>query len=74
MEAVTLHIRMQVILPPMEGIINSNGKGVQEKAVSKGVGSDSQGLFSRDFETKIIVFIDDLTLTVMLFSQLTPII
>ena len=45
MEAVTLHTRMQFILPPTEGIRNSNGKGVQEEAISKGVGSDSQGLF-----------------------------
>ena len=56
---------MRVIFPPTEGIRNSNGKGVQEKAISKGVGSDSQGLFSRDFETRIIVFIDDRTLTVI---------
>ena len=49
------------ILPPTEGIRNSNGKGVQEEAISKGVGSDSQVFFSGDFETIIIVFIDDLT-------------
>ena len=55
---------MQFILPPTEGIRNSNGKGVQEEAISKGVGSDSQGLFSRDFETRIIVFVDDLTFKV----------
>ena len=53
------------MLPPTEGIRNSNGKGVQEEAISKEVGTDSQGLFSRDFETRIIVFIDDLTLTVI---------
>ena len=45
METVTLHTRMRFILPPTEGIRNSNGKGVQEEAISKGVGSDSQGLF-----------------------------
>ena len=45
METVTLHTRMRFILPPTEGIRNSNGKGVQEKAISKWVGSDSQGLF-----------------------------
>ena len=61
MEAVTLHTRMRFILPPTEDIRNSNGKGVQEEAISKGVGSDSQGFFFRDFETRIIVFIDDLT-------------
>ena len=49
----------------MEGIRNSKGKEVQEEAISKGVGLDSQGLFSRDLETRIIVFIDDLTLTVI---------
>ena len=49
----------------MEDIRNSKGKGVQEEVISKGVGSDSQGLFSRDFETRIIVFIDDLSLTVI---------
>ena len=49
----------------MEGIRNSKGKEVQEEAISKGVGLDSQGLFSRDFETRIIVFIDDPTLTVI---------
>ena len=52
---------MRFILPPTEDIRNSNGKGVQEEAISKGVGSDSQGFFFRDFETRIIVFIDDLT-------------
>ena len=41
-------------------IRDSKGKGVQEEEISKGVGSDSQGLFSRDFETRIII--DDLTL------------
>ena len=56
---------MWFILPPTEGIRNSNGKEVQEEVISKGVGSDSQGLFSRDFETRIIVFIDDLILTVI---------
>ena len=65
METVTLHASMQFILPPTEGIRNSKGKGVLEEAISKGVGSDSQGLFSRDFETRIIVFIDDFTLTVI---------
>ena len=45
METVTLHTRMRFILPPIEGIRNSNGKGVQEEVISKGVGSDSQGLF-----------------------------
>ena len=45
MEPVTLHTRMRVILPPAEGIRNSSGKGVQGKAISKGVRSDSQGLF-----------------------------
>ena len=44
MAIVTLHTRMRFILPPTEGIRNSNGKGVQEEAISKGVGSDSQGL------------------------------
>ena len=44
MEIVTLHTRMLFILPPTEGIRNSNGKGVQEEAISKAVGSDSQGL------------------------------
>ena len=51
--------------PPTEGIRNSKGKGVQEEAIFKGVGLDSQGLFSRDFETGIIVFMEDLTLTVI---------
>ena len=44
MEIVTLHTRMFFILPPTEGIRNSNGQGVQEEAISKAVGSDSQGL------------------------------
>ena len=65
METVTLHTRMWFILPPTEGIRNSSGKGVQEKAISKGVGSDLKDFFSRDFETRIIVFIDDLTLAVI---------
>ena len=37
-ETVTLHTRMQFILSPMEGIRNSSGKGVQEEAISNGVG------------------------------------
>ena len=79
METVTLHARMRFILLPTEGIRNSNGKGVQKKAISKGEGSDSQGLFSGDFETRkfFIVFIDDLTLTIIaecFLSQLTCII
>ena len=65
METITLHSRMWFILPPpppppprsLEGIRNSKGKGVQEEAISKVVGFDSQGIFSRDFETRIIVFI-----------------
>ena len=65
MEIVTLHTRMLFILPPTEGIRNSNGKGVQEEAISKAVGSDSQGLSFQGLETKIIVFIDDFTLTVI---------
>ena len=56
---------MRFILPPTEGTRNSNGKGVQEEGISKGVGSDSQGFFFRDFETRIIVFIDDFTLAVI---------
>ena len=44
MAIVTLHTRMWFILPPTEGIRNSSGKRVQEEAISKGVGSDSQGL------------------------------
>ena len=39
-----IHTRMWFILPPTEGIRNSSGKRVQEEAISKGVGSDSQGL------------------------------
>ena len=54
---------MRFLLPPTEGIRNSKGKGVQEEVISKGVGLDSQGLFSRDFETRIII--DDLTLTLL---------
>ena len=38
------------------------GKGVQEEAISKGVELHSQGLFSWDFKTRIIVFINDVTL------------
>ena len=69
METVTLHTRMRFILPPMEGIRNSNWKGVQEEA--RGWGQILKVFFFREFETRIIVFIDDLTLIVMLFSQLT---
>ena len=65
METVTLHTRMQFILPPTEGIRNSNGKGVQEEAISKGWGQILKVFFSGGFETRIIVFIDDLTLTVI---------
>ena len=43
METVTLHARMWFMLPPTEDIRKSNGKGVQEEAISMGVGSDSQG-------------------------------
>ena len=31
--------------PPLEGVRNFNGKGVQEEAISKEVGLDSRGLF-----------------------------
>ena len=71
METLTLHFRMWFILtpppPPMEGIRNSKGKGVQEEAIiSKGVGLDADKVFfSGEFETRSIVFIDDLTLTVI---------
>ena len=54
---------MRFLLPPTKGIRNSKGKGVQEEVISKVVGLDSQGLFSRDFETRIII--DDLTLTLL---------
>ena len=54
---------MQFLFPPTEGIRNSKGKGVQEEVISKGVELDSQGLFFRDFETRIII--DDLTLTLL---------
>ena len=49
----------------MEGIRNSKGKGVQEEAIiSKGVGLDADKVFfSGEFETRSIVFIDDLTLS-----------
>ena len=48
--------------PPQKASEIPMGRGlIQEKAISKEMGSDSQGLFSRDFETRIIVFIDDLT-------------
>ena len=65
MEIVTLHTRMWFILPPTEGIRNSSGKGVQEEAISTGWGQILKVFLSRNFETKIIVFIDDLTLTVI---------
>ena len=57
------HGRVHFILPPpREDIRNSKGKGVQEEAISMGVGfHSSMSFFSRDFETRIIVFIDDLT-------------
>ena len=43
-ETVTLKTRMgRFILSPKEGIRDTNGKGVQEEVVSKGLGSDSQG-------------------------------
>ena len=61
METVALHTRMRLILPPTEGTRNSIGKGVQEEAISKGWGQILKVFFSRDFETRIIVFIDDLT-------------
>ena len=74
METLTLHTRMRFILPPTEGIKNSNGKGVQEKAISKGVGSDSQGLFFQGLWNKNYCFywwfyINSYSW--MLFSQLT---
>ena len=57
---------MRFILPPTEGIRNSSGKGVQEEAISKGVGSVLKVFFPGTLnETRIIVFIDDLTLTVI---------
>ena len=58
---------MRFILPPTEGIRNSSGKGVQEEAISKGVGSEILKVFFPGTlnETRIIVFIDDLALTVI---------
>ena len=49
--------------PYTGGIRNSKGKGVQEEVISKGVELDSHTRYiSRDFETRIIVSIDHLTL------------
>ena len=49
----------------MEGIRNSNGKGVQEEAISRGVGSDSQGFFSRDFKQELLFLLMILHLIVI---------
>ena len=62
------------VRPPKEGIRNSNGKGVQEEAISKGVGTDSQGLFFQGLWNKNYCFywwsyINSYSW--MLFSQLT---
>ena len=65
METVTLHTRMRVILPPTEGIRNSSGKGVQEEAISKGVGSDSQGLFLGTLKQELLFLLMILHLTVI---------
>ena len=54
---------MWFLLPLTEGIRNSKGKGVQEEEISKGVGLDSQGLFSRTLKQEYII--DDLTLTLL---------
>ena len=54
---------MRFLLPLTEGIRNSKGKGVQEEEISKGVGLDSQGLFSRTLKQEYII--DDLTLTLL---------
>ena len=59
METVPPHHDVVDTPPPIR---RSKGKGVQEEAISKGARLDSLGLFSRDFETRIIVFI---TLTVI---------
>ena len=65
MEIVTLHTRMLFILPPTEGIRNSNGKGSKRRQFPRRWGQILKVFLSRDFETKIIVFIGDLTLTVI---------
>ena len=71
---ITSFLRKLKLLPStpgcsfyLEGIRNSKGKGVQEEAIiSKGVGLDADKVFfSGEFETRSIVFIDDLTLTVI---------
>ena len=51
---------MRFLLPLTEGI---KGKGVQEEEIPKGVGLDSQGLFSRTLKQEYII--DDLTLTLL---------
>ena len=59
---VILHTRMRFILPPTEGIRNSNGiRGSKRRQFPRGWGQILKVFFSRDFETRIIVFIDDLT-------------
>ena len=52
--------------PPQKASEIPVGRGlIQEKAISKEVPQILKVFFSRDFETRIIVFIDDLTLTVI---------
>ena len=46
-------------------------RGSKRRQFPRGWGQILKVFFFRDFETRIIVFIDDLTLIVMLFSQLT---
>ena len=62
MKTVTLYGRVQFILPPTEDIRNSKGKGGPRGGNFHGDGVTFLDVFySRDFETRIIVFIDDLT-------------
>ena len=66
MEIVTLHTRMWLILPPTEGIRNWEvGRGSKRRQFPRGWGQILKVFLSRDFETKVVVFIDDLTLTVI---------
>ena len=56
---------MQFILPPLRAPKIPMGRGSKRRQFPRGWGLILKVFFSRDFETRIVVFIDDFTLTVI---------
>ena len=65
MAIVTLHTRMWLYFLPQKASEIPVGRGSKRRQFPRGWGQILKVFLSRDFETKIIVFIGDLTLTVI---------